>query len=307
MIGKRGRGQYYTVHNPFNHPAFSCWAAEANIPETNILEPYAGANSLIRHLTDISLCKKYSSFDIEPGNEFVKAKDTLKKFPKGFDVCVTNPPWLARNSATVRGIPYPECEYDNLYKYALRKCLDHCPYVAALVPESFIRASLFQDRLVDFVSLTSRLFPDTGHPVGLAMFCPEKSNEVRVWSDGVEIGLLSDLEKLRPVPRKDGPAVRFNARDGNVGLLALDNTYGPSIRFCDVRELDNYVVKSTGRHITKIHVDGSVKIKEWNNLLTRFRNKTHDVLLTCYKGIRKDGKYRRRLDWSVARGIVHYA
>ena len=33
---------------------------------------------------------------------------------------------------------------------------------------------------------------------------------------------------------------------------------------------------------------------------TKFRNKTNDVFLTSFKGLRQDGKYRRRLDFNLA-------
>ena len=95
------------------------------------------------------------SCDIHPADERVEMRDTLDAFPLGFDVCITNPPWLAKNSVTARGLAFPDCSYDDLYKFALEKCLDNCGWVAALVPELFIRASLFQERLTDFVSLTS--------------------------------------------------------------------------------------------------------------------------------------------------------
>ncbi|MDE0533078.1 MAG: hypothetical protein OXI01_16745 [Albidovulum sp.] len=305
MSNKRHRGQYYTKGNPFDHPAFFSWANRSDLKNERILEPFAGANNLVRHLENMALCRSFASFDIEPADKRVKSRDTLNSFPEGYAVCVTNPPWLAKNSATVRGMPFPPCEFDNLYKFALSKCLDHCPFVAALVPESFVRANLFSDRLTDFISLTARLFPDTGHPVGLALFGSESTEDVLVWRGGSCIGQLSELRRLRPNPRRDGPGVRFNEANGNVGLFALDNTVGPSIRFCDIGELEDYEVKPSGRHVTKIHVDGELKIADWNARLQQFRAATHDVLLTCYKGIRKDGKYRRRLDWSVARGIVH--
>ena len=307
MKNKRRRGQYYTKKNPFDHPAFASWARRVNLQNVRILEPFAGDNSLVWHLESMALCRSFASFDIEPAEKRVKYRNSLEYFPEGFDVCVTNPPWLAKNSATARGMLFPACEYDNLYKLALSKCLEHCRHVAALVPESFIRANLFRDRLTEFISLTARLFPDTGHPVGLALFGPEATEDVFVWSGGAKIGFLSRLSRLRPYPRPDGPTVRFNAAGGNVGLFALDNTVGPSIRFCDVRELANYEVKPSGRHVTKIRVEDEIKIDKWNTLLEIFREETQDVLLTCYKGIRKDGKYRRRLDWSVARGIIHKA
>lgn len=304
---KRRAGRYYTSGNPFNNEPFNRWAGQAGLPYKHILEPFAGSNSLIEKLQDINLCRASSSYDIEPANHNVQRKDTLQHFPTDYEICITNPPWLAKNSATYRGLDFPNCQYDDLYKYALEKCLNNCGYIAALVPESFITANLFQDRLQYFVSLTSKMFEDTGHPVGLAMFIPDKVEDTEVWSGTEHIGALSMLKALKPKPRKDGVTVRFNDPNGNVGLIALDNTREASIRFCDVQELANYKVKHTGRHITKLNVEGEVHIREWNKRLREFREKTCDVLMTCYKGLRKDGKYRRRCDWSLARGIIHYA
>jgi len=304
---KRGHGQYYTSGNPFAHRAFRRWARFANLPSKTILEPFAGANSLIWRLQGMGLCNKFSSFDIEPACAEVKKRNTLKSFPLGYDVCITNPPWLAKNSASVRGLPFPDCPHDDVYKLALEKCLAHCSWIAALVPESFIRAQLFQDRLQTFVSLTTQMFEDTGHPVGLALFGPTSVEDIHIWSGHRKVGILSKLQKLRPHPIPDGPLVRFNDPDGNVGLIALDNTQTASIRFCDIDELADYNVKKTGRHITKLLVDEKIQINYWNQILTEFREATHDVLMTCYKGIRKDGRYRRRCDWDLARGIVHHA
>ena len=307
MTKKRQRGQFYTVSNPFDHPAFKSWAKDARLREECVLEPFAGSNSLIRHLEEMNLCRSSISFDIEPANDCVLLRDTLAFFPEGFSVCVTNPPWLARNSATARRLPFPDCGYDDIYKFAVAMCLENCGHVAVLVPESFINSGLFRNRLISFVSMTSRLFPETGHPVGLALFGPDAADDVSVWRGGTRIGLLSRLESLRPRPRLNGPVVRFNVPDGNVGLIALDGVHGPSIRFCDVNELDGYHVKPSGRHITKILVEGEIDIAGWNHALREYREMTQDVLLTCYKGIRKDGMYRRRLDWPTARGIVHRA
>lgn len=306
---KREAGRYYTSGNPFDNLPFVNWAQQAGLPGNRILEPFAGANSLIKLLANMGLCSHAASYDIKPADAGVRQKDTLKAFPAGCDICVTNPPWLAKNSATIRGLTFPDCRHDDLYKYALEKCLDNCGHVAALIPESFITADLFQDRLQSFVSLTARMFTETGHPVGLALFGPEPVCDVEVWSGTRHVGRLSLLQQCKPKPQASGAPVRFNDPDGNVGLIALDNTKEASIRFCDVRELANYKVKATGRHITKLHVGGGAKmrIREWNRLIDEFREKTHDVLMTCYKGIRKDGKYRRRCDWALARGIIHRA
>lgn len=302
---KRENGQFFTVGNPFYHTTFHEWASLCNLSSNPILEPFAGANSLIKHLRSMKLCKSASCYDIDPADSEVKKRNTLQSFPQGFDICITNPPWLAKNSATARGLPFPECNHDDLYKYALEKCLNHCQWVAALVPESFIRAKIFQERLTDFISLTSQMFTDTGHPVGLALFSPDQSDSVNVWSQNIPVGDLSGLESLRLQPQADKPTISFNDPDGNLGLIALDNTYTASIRFCPVAELSQYKVKPSGRHITKLKVEGRLRIKAWNEHLNDFRKKTCDVLLTSYKGIRKDGMYRRRLDWNLARGIIH--
>ncbi len=304
---KRLNGQYFTVGNPFSHPAFAQWASYAQIDQSIILEPFAGSNSLIHTLQDMSLCNAFRSFDIDPNSCNVSKRDSLADFPQGYDVCVTNPPWLAKNSATVRGLPFPDCEHDDIYKLALQKCLNHCAWVAILIPESYIRANLFQDRLQSFISLTSSMFADTGHPVGLALFGPQLSEDVTVWSGSKRVGRLSKLQKKRPAPMQDGPRIQFNNPQGNLGLIALDNTKEASIRFCDIQELNHYNVKHSSRHITKISADCSLKVDDWNALINDFRKLTDDVLMTSYKGIRKDGRYRRRCDWSLARGIIHHA
>ena len=306
MSEKRQYGQFYTKKSPFHYTVFQNWAKRASLPESEILEPFAGANSIIRHLRDLDLCRRFTAFDINPAHADVRWRDTLEDFPSGFGVCITNPPWLAKNSATRRKLPFPVGPYDDVYKFALEKCLANCGYVAALVPESFVRVDVFQERLADFVSMPAKLFCDTSHPVGLALFMPDASPDVRVWSGDRPIDLLSQLKAKGPAARKDGPKVRFNDPNGNVGLFALDNNRTASIRFCDVEELSGYSVKHSSRGITKLAVEGPVKIKLWNAYIAGFREKTEDVLMTCYRGIRRDGRYRRRMDWSLARRIIQY-
>lgn len=326
---KRENGRYYTAGNPFDHPAFLAWAERARLRSATVLEPFAGANSLIERLREMGLCSAFASFDAAPASPDVQRRDTLADFPEGYDVCVTNPPWLARNSAAWRGLAFPDTRHDDLYKVALERCLDNCPFVAALVPDSFIRAGLFHDRLFAFVSLTADMFADTGHPVGLALFDdavgqPDRMrgevvlptaplfddavgqpDRMQVWSGDLYVGDLAEMEARCPKPLPGGAGIAFNEPRGNAGLLALDNTIEASIRFCDVRELAGYHVKPSGRAITVIAVDGPVRIAEWNAALTAFRGETRDALMTAYKGIRKDGMYRRRCDWALARGIIH--
>ena len=301
----RAFGQIYTDTNPFKLEPFQRWAHEAGISNKTILEPFAGANNLIRHLETLHLCKQYSAFDIAPAAADVLPQDTLADFPSGFDVCITNPPWLAKNSATVRGLTFPECEYDDLYKFSLSRCLAHCGYVAALIPEAFIRSGLFQDRLTDFISIRSRLFLDTGHPTGLALFTPQPTADIRLWADDSFIGNYHEL-KARHLPQNSekNRKVRFNAKDGELGLIAFDNVREASIRFCSIDEIADYEIKPTSRFITRIWTETCPSIAALNAYLAELRDNTGDVFLSSYRGLRKDGLYRRRLDWDLARKII---
>ncbi|MCG9128555.1 hypothetical protein JT359_13230 [Candidatus Poribacteria bacterium] len=318
---KRANGRYYTRGNPFLLYPFKMWAEKANIEQNTILEPFAGAKD-IPNLVELAKlkCEDWEFYDIEPGAKGVFKRDTLADFPKGFNVCITNPPWLARNSATRRGLPFPNAtNYDDLYKYALEKCLSYCKWVTAIIPEAFIRSGLFLERLYDFVSLVpdsdngntqsstgmnpTYMFDDTEHPVGLALFGPQKCLDVNLWRNNQFLGKYSELQKHLPSSSQNRK-IRFNDPEGNLGLFAIDNTVSASIRFCHPSELGDYRIRNQCRSITKIRTPQNVEIDILNERLAIIREKTFDVFLTAFKGLRKDGCYRRRLDWAMARAII---
>ena len=323
MDEKRASGRYYTRGNPFQLEPFRTWAKASNLEQQITLEPFAGAKDIPQLIDAAHLrCRDWALFDIEPGAEGVVQRDTLADFPKGFSVCITNPPWLARNSATRRGLPFPEAtRYDDLYKYALEQCLAHCGWVAAIIPEAFIRSGLFLKRLHDFISFVpqtqdktnyppdkggrgfSVMFEDTEHPVGLALFAPHATSDVSVWRNNQFLGGINELRRHLPLPSSNREIV-FNDPEGNLGLIAIDNTVSASIRFCPPEELKDYPIRVHCRSITKIGVPWHVDIDMLNARLTTIREKTHDVFLTAFKGLRRDGHYRRRLDWALSRAIV---
>ena len=271
---KRQHGRYYTIANPFGHPAFADWAASCQLARHTVLEPFAGENSLITHLQGMGLARRFAAFDIAPAAAEVRTRDTLADFPAGFDICITNPPWLAKNSATVRGLPFPETDYDDLYKLALELCLTHCSWVAALVPESFIRSGLFHHRLTDFISVRQRLFADTAHPVGLALFGPPHPGppDFHLWSGEQFLGNWQGLRaSWLPAISRRGAAIVFNDPAGNLGLIAFDNVREASIRFCEVEEIADYAVKQTSRFITRIRAPQAAPIEALNSWLAEFR------------------------------------
>ena len=305
---KRTLGQFFTVSkNPFELSAFKQWAAEASLPNKQILEPFAGANHIIESLQAIELCKEFASFDIEPAHGSVVARDTLRSFPTGYDVCVTNPPWLARNSATRRNLPFPSSQYDDIYKYCLELCLTHCEYVAALIPASYLQSGLFQERLSTYILLHNLIFNETKNPVCLALFTGTKLRPTQVFYDNEFIGELDALRAYVPRATTDRK-VRFNDAKGSLGFISFDNTRERSIRFCDVDEIATYEIKESSRFITRISGDfeGIPNVLgQLNVLLTKFRDDTKDLFLTPFKGIRDDGQYRRRMFFSQARNLIN--
>ncbi len=302
---KRTNGQYYTRGNPFKLKPFKKWASKAQLENRTVLEPFAGANHIIRALQSEDLCNGFLSFDINPADGCVRRKDTIESFPTGFDACVTNPPWLARNSATRRGLLYPDTSHDDLYKHCLELCLKHCEYVAALIPASYLQSGLFRDRLRTYILLhDDTLFSDTANPVCLALFDGTFSEKVEIYYDNERIGKLSTLESKIPQSVRNKNA-RFNDTDGCLGFISFDNTRNRSIRFCDAREIKDYSIKVSSRFITRIsgNFDTSI-IDKLNEMVDQFREGTHDLFLTPFKGIRSDGSYRRRMSFALARRLI---
>ena len=306
--GRRSRrrlGQYYTTrYNPFKLPPFRIWAARAGLSE--VLEPFAGANHIVGMLREAGWGRvKAVSYDVRPGHAAVRPLDTIRSFPSGHRNCISNPPWLGRSSAARRRLRYPSTPYDDLYKHCLGLALDHCENVAFLVPASFLHSGLFRERLRSIVLLHRLAFDGTENPTCLALFHAGRARHTAVWHDRRRIGTLDELEKKLP---RYGPAaarLRFNDPRGRLGLMGIDGTRGPTIRFCRGAELPHTILHSS-RSVTRIGgigVDGHA-IKRLNRRLRAFRRDTHDVFLTPFKGLRDDGAYRRRLDYRLARRLI---
>ena len=307
MDAKRSRGQYFTKGNPFGLKPFQKWLDTINLSHEVLLEPFAGANDIIKTLQSMGLCSQFSSYDISPSDKSVKKRDSIKNFPKGYKVCITNPPWLARNSATRRGLPYPKTDYDDLYKHCLSLCLKHCEYVGAIIPASYLQTGLFRERLSKYILLHEHLFMDTENPTCLALFNLKESKRIDLYYDEDHLGSLSALKKSLPKACSDRE-LKFNDPKGNLGFISFDNTEKPTIRFCEIEEIKDYPIKVSSRFITRISgkFDNIPKmIKKLNIQISRFRNDTRDIFLTPFKGLRKDGFYRRRMEFSLARDFIN--
>lgn len=125
MNNQKQLGKYYTINNPFDLKAFRDWFNSIpDISNLTILEPFAGSNNIV-NLMGVS--NKWECFDLLPTTNLapqfqIIKRDTIKNFPTGFEVAITNPPYLAKNSATRNSLVYQGDPYDDLYKSVLRLC-----------------------------------------------------------------------------------------------------------------------------------------------------------------------------------------
>ena len=320
---KKLYGQFFTTINPFNIDIFYKWFDL--IPENKkkiLLEPFAGSNNIVKMIQDLKFTYEWHCYDINPGSNCmpkfpIKERDTIKDFPKGYYVTMTNPPYLAKNSATKRKFIFPNTHYDDLYKICLDVMLKNLEYVAAIIPESFINANIFQNRLYSFISLTCKMFDDTECPVCLALFIPESQKEeinletedFYVYRQNEYIGNYKELKEKIPKSTLN-INWKFNDPNGSIGIRCVDGTIEPNIKFIKGSEIDKTKIKVSSRSITRVSgLPANINLEEFinrcNKELIKYRTETEDLFFTCFKGLRKDGKYRRRLDFANAKLIMN--
>lgn len=314
---KREFGQYFTKGNPFNHKLFRKWidTVKENGIDT-LLEPFAGANNIPSLMKECGYDFKWKCYDIEPPEknntpEFtVEKRNTLKDFPDGYGAVITNPPYLAKNSATRRGMKY-KWEYDDLYKVCVSVMLDKCDYIAAIIPESFITSGMFMDRLYGVISLEFKMFDDTECPVCLALFTPEGSNKkTPVFSNEEYLGTMEELKEMGFCESDWCVKWVFNDKNGSIGVKTVDGISKNNLcKFMRGDMINQSKIKVSSRSYTRVSgLPNNINIDDFvekcNNVLTEYRDRTKDVLMTSFKGMRNDGKYRRRLDFGTVRKIM---
>lgn len=302
-------GRFYTTQNIFSYPHFQTWFTKALKASNNtVLEPFAGSNNLIKMLQKERYDFDFVAYDINPGSLEVEKKDTIQEFPKNYKLIITNPPYLAKNSAHRKKIPFPTTKYDDLYKLCLEIMLKNCDYVGAIIPASFINADLFLERLHSYTLLSSQMFTDTENPVCLALFSPQKTNSVYLYENDKYVGELHSLKKqVEQVLINNNSqltSITFNDKKGNLGLRAIDGTRFPSIAFIEANQVPENKIKVSSRHLTRIHITQKINLTLLNEKLRKLREITNDFFLTPFRGLRKDGKFRRRLDFQLAKKII---
>lgn len=324
---KQALGQFYTKTNPFRTELFRKWF-ELCRPRC-IMEPFAGEGDIFKMIQALfsstpvlsSPPPSWFFYDIQPVPEenrvcpmHIIRRDMILDFPKETEaeMIITNPPYLAKNSATRNGHHFVGDRYDDIYKEALHACLERVDFIAAIIPESFLTANLFHERLYAIDSLTIPMFSDTDCPVCLAYFVPTEMKHdplnFEIYRNGRYLFNYFEVKTSHETFTKSPKIpLKFNDPSGTLGLIAIDDTERESIRFLRGEEIDEKEIKISSRSKTRISgldkVDEKI-LQSLNRTLHEYRKQTEDVFLTSFKGLRKDGKYRRRLDWKTAKKII---
>jgi hypothetical protein len=302
------RGAFFTGKNPLQGP-FNAWLLQTGV--SSILEPCAGDGALRRFVDQEVSGLSWTLYDIDPQSADIHFRDSIKDFPKGFECCITNPPYLSPRRA--RKIGMSRCHGQDLWKIFLELALVHCRFVAMVLPQSFIKKAGHYRRLSHIILLPPGTCDGTEQPVCLALFDDIPRDNVVVWSEGVELGDWRTLRRHQVMSEKIARGIRINDVDGQIGLHAMDSRTGDSLRFVKGEEIDPLRLKRSSRHVTRIFVEGldaaevEMVVNACNELLGDIRHTTSDLLLTPAHGTSRNGTQRRRLTYRLAVRIISCA
>ena len=291
-MSKRELGQYYTTVNPFVGGAFALWDKQRP-GGVKLLEPFAGAGNLFNFVEG-----DWVGYDIEPHHPDVIQRDVLKDFPTGFSVAITNPPYLAKNSAKRRKLPIVP-ERADLYLDCLAVMLNNCEWVAAIIPSTFwSNNKLFANRCIAWDKLDYELFDDTDNPVGVAYFGPDEY-ETQLFVNGKKISTWVPHKRL----------VEYNVPHGNYVLNGIDKIDGNNIF---IKPVDDQIdeqwrkkyLKDTSRHHCLFYCPKDIDCDEFNKFLSKWRTEPSDFYLTSFMSTMKCGKYRKRIGFTTLTQLI---
>ncbi len=315
---KTSRGRFYTTLNSWLTTPVIAFIQAALAEAPGFLDPFAGAGHLLEACAT-RFQRPVAGLDLHTAPW--PTHDSLRDIPGTTAIIVTNPPYLAKHSASRKGVAeqvahyYREAGLDDLYQIALHRCLAAARFTVAIIPETFLNSG-FDKRSLAMVSVLQRNpFQDTENPVCVACFDTQKrdgAQEARLFVEDQYCGTLGDIFALRrSVPRDD--RIAFNDPNGTIALRAVDSTDpGAPIAFLPAEHFayERSNIKVSSRLLTYLRVRGlpesrRLELIELANLrLAKLREASQDLVLSPFKGNAKTGKRRRRLDYALARTLL---
>lgn len=312
-------GQFFTKGTEWLKPQVLQFIKQSGC--TIAYDPFAGNGDLlaISHLYGID---KIKGLDIEPHLGW-EVNDSLLQIPTIKDaIIITNPPYLAKQSATRKKINLSQyfntTYYDDLYLLALERMIEAQKYIVAIIPESFLNSSFKnKDLLYSITILEENPFTDTEVPVCVVCFDGVSKNykNIKVYKNGSYENNLENIEKYRLKPTHKVKII-FNDLKGWLGIRAVDSANDKTfIQFGFKKDIHydwENKISFSSRHYTLVQVDVPLEkqgevITKCNEILKELRIQSSDTILTPFMGNTKKGIRRRRLDFALARAIIEKA
>jgi len=316
---KQNLGQFNTKNKVWLRPHIRDFIANSGCKY--VMDPYAGAGDLLCAVNSMGWSDTYG-YDIDPDLGW-PVNDGLKDVPEHENtIVVTNPPYLAKNSAARNDLEsyqyFKNNDYEDLYQLAIHRVLARYSKAVFIIPETFYQNQLFTSYLHSYTIIEENPFEDTDCPVCVAAFHATNDfraiagNNYKIYKNDSYLFNRFELEdtlfKFNSGRHAD---ITFNDPGGMLGLRAVDGVHiNDRIRFAKPKALryDLRKVSETSRSVTLIDVPGykidKRFIKIANLWVENLREDTKDVVLSPFKNNNKLGKRRRRLDYKWARKII---
>lgn len=312
---KKDLGQYFTQSDVWLKPQIKDFLLSTD--KRAVLDPFCGKGDLLKVARDLGF-DSCIGYDIDRSLNW-KFNDSLTHIDKTDSIILTNPPYLAKNSAKRKNSPsykyFENNNYVDLYLLALDRILNSSGRAVAIIPESFLQTGLFHERLYSLTVIEDNPFTDTECPVCVACFDEnvKGKNQVGIYKNNDFIFTLDELYKYKKTP-KNSLALAFNDRKGEIGIRCIDGvSVNNSICYAKPEKLnyDLNKISNSSRSITVVGIETDRPIEKIismaNEILYDYRDKTKDLLLCAFKGNQKDNTRRRRLDFATARAIMEEA
>ena len=317
---KKTLGQFFTEGSCWLRPQVVAFIRATKCKKA--YDPFAGTGCLFDPVQQaVPEIEKCIGLDIDR-NLGWPINDSLVKIPHEENaVIVTNPPYISNYSAARKKIGtdlkkyFDSTDYDDVYLLALDKMLEAQKNVVAIIPETFINSPYRQKHLLKSITiLEDNPFLDTDTPVVVVCFdsIEKPYSEIQIYKDSEFVCTLDDVERCRMAP-DNSVKLKFNDPDGWLGVRCVDTTDPNNMLHFDFKENIDYNwekgIKVSSRLLTLISMDVPEKkrqafIDECNSILDEVRTRSHDIILSPFKGNMKNGVRRRRLDFMTCRAII---
>lgn len=167
---KKDLGQYFTQSSVWLKPQIQDFIISSGV--SSVLDPFCGQGDLLKVAEDLGFINCIG-YDIDASLNW-EINDSLNYIKETDALILTNPPYLAKNSAKRRKSPsYKYFEgntYSDLYLIAIDRILNSAEKAVAIIPESFLQTGLFHDRLHSITVIEDNPFSDTECPICVACF-----------------------------------------------------------------------------------------------------------------------------------------